>query len=148
MVSGKHKQPPYRHSQSDVKTENITPSKICQEEATRSNQLETINSQAMSALVPTTPQRSKTFHGACGTMEMMFKNSRTRPISPIKSCSPAKPPFLAKDSNVTNFTGWDVDGRLDEFESQFKVMKETFEGTMSDRKVLEEAIDLAKHRGT
>ncbi|KAL2169567.1 hypothetical protein VTG60DRAFT_5879 [Thermothelomyces hinnuleus] len=44
--------------------------------------------------------------------------------------------------------GWDVDGRLSEFETQFKVMKETFEGTMSDRKVLEEAIELAKNRAS
>ncbi|KAL2268502.1 hypothetical protein VTJ83DRAFT_3348 [Remersonia thermophila] len=42
--------------------------------------------------------------------------------------------------------GWDVDGRLSEFESQFKVMKEAFEGTMTDRKALEEAIDIAKSR--
>ncbi|KAL2152340.1 hypothetical protein VTH82DRAFT_5524 [Thermothelomyces myriococcoides] len=44
--------------------------------------------------------------------------------------------------------GWDVDGRLSEFETQFKVMKETFEGTISDRKVLEEAIELAKNRAS
>lgn len=45
------------------------------------------------------------------------------------------------------YAGWDVDGRLNEFESQFKVMKEAFEGTVTDRKAMEEAIDLAKNRG-
>ncbi|KAL2175153.1 P-loop containing nucleoside triphosphate hydrolase protein [Thermothelomyces heterothallicus CBS 202.75] len=44
--------------------------------------------------------------------------------------------------------GWDVDGRLSEFETQFKVIKETVEGTMSDRKILEEAIELAKNRAS
>ncbi|KAL2132240.1 hypothetical protein VTI74DRAFT_4063 [Chaetomium olivicolor] len=42
--------------------------------------------------------------------------------------------------------GWDVDGRLNAFESQFKVMKEAFEGTITDRKAMEEAINLAKNR--
>ncbi|KAG7289412.1 hypothetical protein NEMBOFW57_005783 [Staphylotrichum longicolle] len=46
------------------------------------------------------------------------------------------------------YTGWDVDGRLNEFESQFKVMKEAFEGTVTDRKAMEEAIDLAKNRAS
>jgi kinesin family protein C1 len=67
--------------------------------------------------------------------------------SPYKSASSRTKYFLTKESNVTNFAGWDVDGRLDQFESQFKVMKEAFEGTMTDRKALEEAIDLAKNRG-
>ncbi|AEO56719.1 hypothetical protein MYCTH_2301930 [Thermothelomyces thermophilus ATCC 42464] len=44
--------------------------------------------------------------------------------------------------------GWDVDGRLSEFETQFKVIKETVEGTMGDRKILEEAIELAKNRAS
>jgi kinesin family protein C1 len=72
---------------------------------------------------------------------------RKNPPSPTKSCSPTKSSFLTKDSSLTNFAGWDVDGRLSEFESQFKIMKEAFEGTMTDRKALEEAIDLAKNRG-
>ena len=67
--------------------------------------------------------------------------------SPTKPSSPIKLDFLTKDSNVMSFTGWDVDGRLNEFESQFKVMKEAFEGTVTDRKAMEEAIDLAKNRG-
>ncbi|SPQ21317.1 3ccc3bec-0e3b-46dc-847a-91cf48cb2b79 [Thermothielavioides terrestris] len=73
---------------------------------------------------------------------------RKNPPSPTKSCSPTKSSFLTKDSSLTNFAGWDVDGRLSEFESQFKIMKEAFEGTMTDRKALEEAIDLAKNRAS
>ncbi|KAL2017114.1 hypothetical protein VTK56DRAFT_2586 [Thermocarpiscus australiensis] len=42
--------------------------------------------------------------------------------------------------------GWDVDGRLNEFETQFKVMKEAFEGSLTDKRTLEEAIDMAKNR--
>ncbi len=70
-----------------------------------------------------------------------------RPSSPSKFSSPIKLNFLTKDSNLTSFAGWDVDGRLNEFESQFKVMKEAFEGTVTDRRAMEEAIDLAKNRG-
>lgn len=80
-------------------------------------------------------------------MDSLLKSHCKRPVSPTKSYSPAKLQFLSKDSNLTMFTGWDVDGRLNEFESQFKVMKEAFEGTVTDRKAMEEAIDLAKNRG-
>ncbi|KAK4189112.1 putative kinesin-like protein [Podospora australis] len=43
---------------------------------------------------------------------------------------------------------WDVDGRLSEFETQFKVMKEAFDSTLTDRKAMEDMIDFAKQRAT
>ncbi|VBB75439.1 Putative kinesin-like protein [Podospora comata] len=43
---------------------------------------------------------------------------------------------------------WDVDGRLHEFETQFKEMKEAFDTTITDRKALEEAIQFAKNRAS
>ncbi|KAK4159122.1 putative kinesin-like protein [Cladorrhinum sp. PSN259] len=42
--------------------------------------------------------------------------------------------------------GWDVDGRLNEFETQFKVMKEAFDSTITDRKAWEESMELAKNK--
>ncbi|KXX81490.1 Kinesin-like protein klpA [Madurella mycetomatis] len=44
--------------------------------------------------------------------------------------------------------GWDVDGRLNEFESQFKVMKEAFDVSLADKRTLEEVIELAKNRAS
>jgi kinesin family protein C1 len=80
-------------------------------------------------------------------MEEFIKSVRKNPLSPTKSCSPAKLPFLTKDSRLTNFVGWDVDGRLNEFESHFKVMKEAFDVSLADKRTLEEVIELAKNRG-
>ena len=77
----------------------------------------------------------------------IFTSIRKKPLSPTKSCSTTRTLFLTKDSNLTTFTVWDVDGRLGEIETHFKTMKDALEGTMSDRKTLEEAIGLAKKRG-
>lgn len=98
--------------------------------------------------LPGTPPQVQCAMQALGKMSSLIKSIRKSPPSPTKSCSPTKVYFLTKDSNLTNFTGWDVDGRLSEFESQFEKMKEAFEGTMKDRKTLEDAIDLAKARST
>lgn len=42
--------------------------------------------------------------------------------------------------------GWDVDERLHEVESQFKAMKEAMNVSLTDRKTLEDAVDIAKTR--
>ncbi|KAK1756932.1 P-loop containing nucleoside triphosphate hydrolase protein [Echria macrotheca] len=42
--------------------------------------------------------------------------------------------------------GWDVDNRLNEVESQFKVIQEAMTVSLTDRKTLEDAVDLAKTR--
>jgi kinesin family protein C1 len=150
VVSMQQHQPLSRPSQSDVQMESTAPSKVHQEEAARINPLRPADSQGTSAPVPTTPPQIKILNAAIntvmGTAQRLIRTPCKGPHSPTKPRSTAKS-FLTKESNVTCFTGWDVDGRLNEFESQFKVMKETFEGTMTDRKVLEEAIDLAKNRG-
>jgi kinesin family protein C1 len=141
------KQPLCRPSQSDGQTESIAPSKVRQEEAARLDPLGPAKSQGTIAPQPTTPPQIKICSGALEAMGSLLKSHCKRPFSPTKSSSPTKLLFLSKDSNLTSYTGWDVDGRLNEFESQFKVMKEAFEGTVTDRKAMEEAIDLAKNRG-
>ncbi|KAL2191658.1 kinesin-domain-containing protein [Thermothelomyces heterothallicus CBS 203.75] len=143
-----HRQPLYRPSQSEDEPESIFPGKMHREKAARGNPLRTANSQSETVSAPATPSQIKASRVAYDTVQTLPESPRKRATSPTKSCSPAKLPFLVKDSTVTNFTGWDVDGRLSEFETQFKVIKETVEGTMSDRKILEEAIELAKNRAS
>lgn len=63
--------------------------------------------------------------------------------SPTKSTQP----FLTKESNLRGFTAWDVDERLHEVEAQFKAMKEVMHGSLTDRKAMEDVIELAKTRG-
>jgi kinesin family protein C1 len=134
------KQPRPGTSQSDVQTKGTTLTKVSQEEAARFTPFGPANSQGTVAPLPaTTPQFN--FNKAMEVVHTLLK-------SPCKNLSsPKKHSCLNKAPNLTSFTGWDVDGRLNEFESQFKVMKEAFEGTVTDRKAMEEAIDLAKNRG-
>lgn len=69
------------------------------------------------------------------------------PRSPMKSPSPSKS-FLAKDSNLTSFTAWDVDSRVGGIESQFKELKAMVDSSLSERKNSDDALELAKTRGT
>lgn len=69
------------------------------------------------------------------------------PRSPVKSPSSISLSFLTKESNTRTFTAWDVDERLSELDTQFKVMKEVMNTSLSDRTAMDEAIRLAKTRG-
>lgn len=66
--------------------------------------------------------------------------------SPPKSVSPCKL-YLNKDSNLTSYLAWDVDGRVGDMESQFKELKEMVNTTLGERKSHEDALGLAKTRG-
>jgi len=74
-----------------------------------------------------------------------IKTPQIRPVitSPTKSSAS----FLTKNSDIRNFSAWDVDERLHLVESQFKAMKEVMDGSLTDRKRLEEVIDITKTRG-
>ncbi|SCO18647.1 probable kinesin-related protein KLPA [Fusarium fujikuroi] len=65
--------------------------------------------------------------------------------SPVKNTSPSKS-FLNKDSNLTSYVAWDVDGRVVDMESQFKELKEMVNTTLSERKGQDDALELAKKR--
>ncbi|KAM7218291.1 P-loop containing nucleoside triphosphate hydrolase protein [Rhypophila decipiens] len=93
---------------------------------------------------PRTPFRGKDLRGIFNKFEDTLTACRTP--SPSKPCSPSKSPFLTKDTTLTNFTAWDVDERLHELDSQFKQMKEVMNVSLTDRKALEDAVDLAKTR--
>lgn len=66
--------------------------------------------------------------------------------SPTKSPCPSKS-FLTKDSKLTSYVAWDVDGRVVDMESQFKELKEMVNTTLSERKGQDDALELAKTRG-
>ncbi|KAM7197340.1 P-loop containing nucleoside triphosphate hydrolase protein [Naviculisporaceae sp. PSN 640] len=94
---------------------------------------------------PETPRREKDLR----VIFNKFENTWTayRSPSPLKLCSPSKEPFLTKETTtLTNFTAWDVDERVRELDSQFKQMKEVMNVSLTDRKALEDAVDLAKTR--
>lgn len=65
--------------------------------------------------------------------------------SPIKS--PARGKFLTKDSNVTGFAAFDVDGRVDTIESRFEALKAMVDSTMQERNGRDEALELTRRRG-
>ncbi|KAG8161293.1 hypothetical protein KVR01_009557 [Diaporthe batatas] len=78
--------------------------------------------------------------------ETLFASTRKCPESPSKT--PSKPSFLTKDSNLTAFTAWDMDGRLVEMEAQFKAMKEVMNVSLTDKKGMENIIEMAKTRAS
>jgi kinesin family protein C1 len=55
--------------------------------------------------------------------------------------------FLTKETRLTNFTAWDVDERLQDLDTQFRQMKDVMNSTLTERKGLDEALELAKTRG-
>lgn len=59
---------------------------------------------------------------------------------------PPKPNFLSKDSNITAFTAWDVESRVELMESMYEELTGKVGGTMVERHVLEEALGLYKAR--
>lgn len=68
------------------------------------------------------------------------------PCSPSKSPFPRK--FLTKDSNVTAYSAWDIDGRVDTIELQFKELKNMVDDSLTQKRDDDNALELAKTRGT
>lgn len=71
-----------------------------------------------------------------------IKDSR----SPARSPSPSRLHFLTKDSNLTQFVGWDVEGRVAELDSQFKQVKESMTVMLSDKELMDERVEMYKKR--
>ncbi|KAJ2902186.1 putative kar3 protein [Zalerion maritima] len=65
--------------------------------------------------------------------------------TPYKS-SPHKASFLTKDTNTKGFIAWDVDERLTEFDSKLDVVKDLLNGSLSDKKLMEETIEFLKSK--
>ena len=66
-------------------------------------------------------------------------------VSPSKSPSTRK--FLSKDSSLTDYVVWDVDGRVGDMETQFKELKDIVNSTLTQKKGHDDALELAKTRG-
>jgi len=93
-----------------------------------------------SLVAPKTPSRVPVL----SKMEAV-KNTPATPYKAPKQ-SPQKTPFLTKDSNITGFIAWDVDGRLEHMESMYSKFEETIKSTTFDRNGLEEALNAYKAR--
>lgn len=65
------------------------------------------------------------------------------PATPSKTprSYPQNPPFLSKDSNITSFVGWDMDGRVGNMEAMYEKLKDGIE-----RNGLNEVIEQYKAR--
>lgn len=151
-ISTKENCPPSPSSlrQSDFLLENVTlrPAQSRREDGTATPVTRPEDSRASIMAPPKTPPRS-----AQHALDMLDKfedtlhaSTRKCPESPSKSPSKARP-FLTRDSNLTTFTAWDMDERLVEVEAQFKAMKEVMNVSLTDKKAMEEVIEMAKTRG-
>ncbi|KAF9872053.1 kinesin family protein [Colletotrichum karsti] len=66
--------------------------------------------------------------------------------SPARSPSPNKLMFLTKDSNLTQFAAWDVEGRLGELDSQFKKVQDSMNSMITDKELMDERVAMFKKR--
>jgi hypothetical protein len=57
-------------------------------------------------------------------------------------------PYLNKESNVQNFTAWNVTERLDKMEGMYTNLKDTLESSVSERNSLEQEQSLLKAKGS
>lgn len=102
---------------------------------------------ASSLAAPETPHSTQQVQQVLEDFEITLLAS-TRKYTGSPSKSPSKGlPFLTKDSNTRTFIAWDMDERLVEVEAQFKAMKEVMNVSLSDKKAMEEVIEMAKTRG-
>jgi kinesin family protein C1 len=96
---------------------------------------------------PKTPRSTQQVQQLMDKFEdTLLSSTRKCTVSPSKSPSKVRP-FLTKDSNLRAFTAWDVDERLVDMESQFKALKEVMNVSLTDKKAMEEVIEMAKTRG-
>jgi kinesin family protein C1 len=90
-----------------------------------------------SLVAPKTPSHIPVLSKSEALIATPATPSRTPKISPQKA------QFLTKDSNITGFTAWDVNGRMESMEAIFGQLKDKLSGT--DNALLE-AVALYKER--
>ncbi|KAJ9134612.1 Kinesin-like protein [Pleurostoma richardsiae] len=86
------------------------------------------------------PQTAMSFNHSTNGRQRA-NTTRSRPATAMSNHVQDEEPPASKQQN-----SWDVDERLYEVESQFKAMKEVMNVSLTDRKALEEVIELAKTR--
>ena len=84
---------------------------------------------------------------------VLSKQGSNIPTPAISPCRTPKsfthtPQYLTKDSNITSFLAWDVNGRLEDMEAMYSELKDVLTGTSLERNGLEEAVGVYKARGT
>lgn len=133
----------------DVPMEHITVRTARRDEVMRPKSARPTDSHDTVPPPPRTPFRILDPLTAMDDLETVIRTAcKTPNASPTKLFSPCKQTFLTKESNLTGFAAWDVDERLHGIENQFKVMKEAMTLSLTDRKTLEDAVDMAKNQGT
>jgi hypothetical protein len=98
------------------------------------------HSSAKSQLMVTTPQRAPS---------PTKPTVRSKSSKKMASCSPRKPNFLSKDSNLTNPTDWNgtaIENRLAAMEGLYDVMKSQMEGTTFERSSMKELMEQMRAR--
>jgi len=108
--------------------------------ASRSDALVLFQEPHGSLVAPNTPSQIPVRTRAEASLATPATSSR------ITKPSPCKTPFLSKDSNITNFTAWDVRGRLEDMEAMYSTLKDTVTGSTIERNGLEEAVSKYKLR--
>ncbi len=132
----------------DVPMEHVTVRTARRDEVMRPKSAQPTDSHDTVLPPPRTPFRIIDPLAAMDDLETVIRTAcKTPNASPTKLYSPCKQSFLTKESNLTGFTAWDVDERLHGIENQFKVMKEAMTLSLTDRKTLEDAVDMAKNQG-
>jgi kinesin family protein C1 len=72
----------------------------------------------------------------------------TTPASPSRTpkTGPLKKSYLSKASNITSFTAFDVEGRLENVETMYEKLMSQFSGSTAERDQFAEALSLSKAR--
>ncbi|OHE92808.1 kinesin motor domain-containing protein, partial [Colletotrichum orchidophilum] len=129
-----------------AQVDNVTMSTSSRRALMRPPDLSPKKRQASRMTDPVTPspdsKRSRAMMERLEETIMAIKDSR----SPARSPSPSRLHFLTKDSNLTQFVGWDVEGRVAELDSQFKQVKESMTVMLSDKELMDERVDMYKKR--
>lgn len=145
-ISAKENQPPsVSLGPSSIQMDNVIFKHSQREEP--NDLLRQENSRVCTVAPPKTPLSTAYAQKMLDTFEETLlastkKYTESPTKSPSKTCQ-----YLTKDSNLRAFTAWDMDERLIEVEAQFKAMKEVMNGSLSDKKAMEEVIEMAKTRG-
>jgi kinesin family protein C1 len=103
-----------------------------------SNTLVLFQTAERSLVTPSTPSQIPILSRA----EAPRATPRAIPATPSRALksSTTKTNFLTKDSNITNFSAWDVRGRLEDMEAMYFELKDSLTGTTMERNGLEEIV--------
>ncbi|KAK7730271.1 kinesin-like nuclear fusion protein [Diaporthe eres] len=85
-------------------------------------------------------------NGFCGTIELRYEAERPNASRIRPQTSMTTHAFEEDGQSPGKQNSWDMDERLVEVEAQFKAMKEVMNVSLTDKKAMEEVIEMAKTR--